>query len=366
MESQELAEIRSMARDFAQTELRPNVERWDHERATDDALAAHLGELGFLGMSMPERFGGMELGRDAVAAILQELAWGEASVALSLAIHARAALLLLERGTDAQQAAWLERLASGSAIACLALAEDHAGSDLGSMTTVATRTADGYAITGAKRWVSNGTHATVALVLAKVDDAAGLFIVELDNAGVTRGAREDTMGLRPLPIIRLQLQDCVVGADALVGGKPDASLQLDATSSFDSLSIAAISVGIAQAALEHATGYANVREQFGQPLRAFEGIQFKLADMATQTAAAAALLGTAAKSGDTQWTSMAKVFGSETAMEVTTQAVQVYGGYGYMRDYPVEKLMRDAKAMEIMGGANELLRVTVAAALYSD
>ncbi|MEO5509837.1 MAG: acyl-CoA dehydrogenase family protein [Longimicrobiales bacterium] len=367
VELQELDEIRSLAHDFALAELRPNVERWDHERATDPALAAQLAELGFLGMTVPERFGGMELSLAAVSAILLELAWGEPSVALTLALHSRAALLVLEHGTEDQRAAWLDALASGSASACLALAEEDAGSDLENVVTTARRSGDGFVLNGTKRWVSNGSTASVALVLAKMEDGAGgLFFVALDAAGVSVGARDDMMGLRPMPIVSLELMDCQVGTDALLGGTSEAREQLAATASFERLAIASIAAGIARAALEHAIGYAAEREQFGQPLRAFEGIQFKLADMATRTAAAHALLRAAAGSADVQQTQMAKLYATEAAMYVTTQAVQIYGGYGYMRDYPVEKLMRDAKAMEILGGANELLRVAVAAALYRD
>jgi alkylation response protein AidB-like acyl-CoA dehydrogenase len=385
VESQELAEIRSLARDFAHAELRPGVERWDHERAHDPALRAHLAEIGFYGVVVPERFGGMELDAPSTAAILQELAWGEPSVALALAIHARAAMLILEHGTDEQKTGWLERLATGEAVACLALAEEDAGSDLDAITTTARRTDDGFTINAEKRWVTNGTDANVAIVLAKLDGANALFLVDPASAGVERGKREDTLGLRSLPIITLTLKECRVGADALLGGKAgsagsagsaanagtagsagNAAAQLATSATFERLAIAAIALGIAESALEHAIGYANVREQFGQPLRAFEGIQFKLADMATRTAAASALVRAAALSSDAQQTLMAKLFSTETAMEVTTQAVQIYGGYGYMRDYPVEKLMRDAKAMEILGGANELLRVAVAEALYRD
>jgi alkylation response protein AidB-like acyl-CoA dehydrogenase len=382
VESQELDEIRSLARDFALAELRPHVEQWDHERSTGDALNTHLAALGFFGISIPERFGGMELPLPSVVAIIDELAAGEASVALMLSMHARAAKLILDHGTDAQRAAWLERMSTGDALACIAIAEENAGSDIASIAATAKRTKDGFVINGEKRWVSNGSNATFALVLAKVDGGeAGIFLVEMNNPGVSVGAREDTLGLRPLPINTVTFKDCLVGADALLGGADadaranagtdaganagaNGAAQLEATASFDRLTIAAIATGIARAALEHAIGYANIREQFGQPLRTFEGIQFKLADMATCTAAASALLRQAAQSDDAQQTLMAKLFATTTAMEVTTQAVQIYGGYGYMRDYPVEKLMRDAKGMEILGGANELLRVAVAEALY--
>ena len=364
VESSEQAEIRGLARDFAASELRPHVEQWDHARTIDPAVAAQLAELGFFGIAVPERFGGMDLGHGAVSAIVQELAWGEPSVALLLSLHARAAALLVRHGTEQQHSTWLERFATGEAKACLAFAEDSAGAM--EPATTATRDGDGYVLDGTKHWVTNAPHATVALVLARVEDGRGIFLVELDSDGVTVGAAEDTLGLRPLAITPLTLKGCAVPASALLGGRADAANQMAGTDALDQLCIASIATGIAEAATEYATGYANERAQFGRKLRMFEGIQFKLAGMATRTAAARALLGSAAQSGNEQWMRMAKLFSTETAMEVTTQAVQVYGGYGYMRDYPVEKLMRDAKAMEILGGANELLRVAVAEALYHD
>jgi alkylation response protein AidB-like acyl-CoA dehydrogenase len=364
VESQELDEIRSLARDFAQAELRPHVEQWDHERSTGDGLNAQLAELGFFGMTIPERFGGMELPAASSVAIIEELAYGEASVALALTLHAKAANIVVEHGTDAQRSALLERMATGDAMTCLAFAED-TGADVASITTTARRTASGYTVNGVKRWVTNGLNATYAFVLAKVDgDTPAIFIVDMSSSGVKLGERDDTLGLRPLPIGTITFENVDVAEDALLGGSADATAQLNDASTFERLCIAAIATGISRAARDHAVGYANVREQFQTPLRQFEGIQFKLADMATCTAAASALLNSAAQSGDEQQARMAKLFATTTAMDVTTQAVQVYGGYGYMRDYPVEKLMRDAKAMEILGGANELLRVAVAEALY--
>ena len=365
VESQELSEVRAMAREFAQAELRPHVERWDHERAIDSALHGQLGQLGFFGMVVPERFGGMELDMTAVVAILEEIAAGEPAVALTLALQSHAALLLLEHGTDAQRNEWLERLAGGDALACMALAED-ADSDPVRAAARAANVADGYRLSGTKRWVTNGAAAQLAFVLAQVDGATGLFLTDLDATGIERGPRDDTLGLRALPIITLALKDVPLAAATLLGGKADAVAQLQSTARFEQLAVAAIATGIAAAATEHATGYADVREQFGTALRTFEGIQFILAEMATRTAAARALLREAAKSDVAQHTAMAKLFCSETAMSVTTQAVQVYGGYGYMRDYPVEKLMRDAKGLEIIGGANEHMRVAIAESLYRD
>ncbi|HEX6695028.1 MAG TPA: acyl-CoA dehydrogenase family protein [Longimicrobiales bacterium] len=364
-ESPEQAEIRALARDFAASELRPHVERWDHERRIDEAVRAQLAELGFFGISIPDRFGGMGLDDAAVSAIVQELAWGEPAVALVVSLQVQASGLLVQHGTDDQRTTWLERMATGDAHACLAFAED-AGAEAEELRTTAQRAGDGYVLNGTKRWVTGAADATFALVLARVDEGQGIFLVPMDASGVSIGQADDTLGLRSLPITSLILKDCAVPADSLLGGTAAAADQMASVAMHDQLCIASIAAGIAEAASEYAIGYANEREQFGRKLRTFEGIQFKLAGMTTRTAAARALLASAALSGDAQRTRMAKVFSTETAMDVTTQAVQVYGGYGYMRDYPVEKLMRDAKAMEMLGGANELLRVAVAEALYRD
>jgi alkylation response protein AidB-like acyl-CoA dehydrogenase len=277
----ETLEIRQMARQFAQSDVRPHVEKWDHDGAIPPETLAQIAELGFFGMLMAEEQGGMAFDTATYAAAIEELAWGEAGLALLVA------------------------------------AANVAGSDE----------------------VPDGRLAMLA------DDTGGMFLVP---ATQTSGARVSTLGFRTIEIIRADRgRDHLHGSDvALIG-------------------VAAIAIGIAQAALEHARAYADEREQFSTKLREFEGLQYKLADMATRIAAARALLH-AVCSGDESGSgaAMAKVFASETAMWVTTQAVQIFGGYGYMRDYPVEKLMRDAKATELLEGSNESLRVAIARNLY--
>lgn len=269
-----------MARQFAQSDLRPHVEKWDHDGAVPTEALASLAELGFLGMLLPEEAGGMGFDMATYAAAIEELAWGEPGVALIVATANEA-----------------------------------------------------------------GEHDTPSGKLEMLpDEYGGMFLVPAGAAGT----RVSTMGFRTVEIVRSE------GAAA----RPEAS---DA----GLIGIAAIAIGIAESALQHAIGYANEREQFGTKLRDFEGIQYKLADMMARTEAARALL-QAACAGDAGGSgpSLAKVFASEAAMWVTTQAVQIFGGYGYMRDYPVEKLMRDAKATEMLAGSNEALRVTIARNLY--
>lgn len=382
-----LEEIRTLARQFAQDQLRPHVERWDHERALDRGILSELGELGFFGMTVPEAYGGMELDLPTYAAAIEALAWGDPAVALIVARSATVADMLLRHGSETQKRAWLERLASGEATACTTLSERGHGA-LGEGIR-ATAVEDGWRLDGATGFVVNGRAAELALVGAEaaapdIGSAPPLFLVASDSAGYTVGERAATLGFSAVDIVHVALDDVRLdeaaalridafpqrgevgrGASAVAATSAGSGAGAAAASTdFGRVSIAAIAVGIAQAALDHALDYANQREQFGQKLRAFEGIQLKLADMAVRLQAARALIVEAASSPAPARTAAAKVMASETAMWVSTQAVQVFGGYGYMRDYPVEKLMRDAKGTELLEAANDDLRVLITAEMY--
>ena len=358
---QDMQEIRTLAREFAQSELRPHTERWDHDRSIDPSIHKQIAELGFFGMLTPEAFGGMGFDLATYVAVLEELAWGEPGIAVLVAQSANAATLIDRHGTDGQKQQWLEALASGAVMPCFAFAESDAGSDLSRIETNANQEKAGWTVSGTKAWVTNPSAAGLAFVLARADNEPQLFLVPKE-AGWTVGAREDTPGLRTLEIAELVLN----GAQVDQAGRLDAreTQPSSPTGELGRLSIAAISVGLAQAALDHALSYANEREQFGTKLRHFEGLQYKLADMAVRVEAARQLTQHAAERQQPLLMAMAKLFASESAMWITTQAVQIFGGYGYMRDYPVEKLMRDAKAMELLEGANELQRVYIAQGLY--
>ena len=356
----ETLEIRQLARQFAQSELRPHVERWDHEGSVDSPAFEQLAELGFFGMLVPEAYGGMEFDLPTYAAVLEELAWGEPSVALTVATTSLVVDLIVHHGSDSQKQQWLEPIARGETLACFALSEE-AGSDPGSVATTATRVDEQWILSGTKMWVTNGRTAALTLVVARTATGLAAFLVPTDAAGYSAAQRATTMGLRPVEIVTVELREVRVAADAMLALAEPAVL-FAAPGAL--VALGAIAVGIAQAAFEYALGYADEREQFGAKLRSYEGLQFKLADMATRTAAARLLVQMAATEGTVAAAAMAKVFASETAMWVTTQAVQIYGGYGYMRDYPVEKLMRDAKATEIVAGSNEQLRVLIAGGLY--
>ena len=364
-------QIRELAVQFAEGELRPHVEAWDREKRLDPGVLAQLGELGFFGMLAPEEHGGMAFDIPTYVTALEALAWGEPTIALTLSIHSAFAVdLILRHGTDAQKQRWLPALASGDVLGCFALSEPDAGSDAGAVSARARREGDDWVLDGVKKWVTNGGAAGLAVVIARTGDegARGLsaFLVPTDAEGWRVGDREATMGLRPVEVVTVELDGLRLGADALLGAEGDGFRLAMEGLDLGRLGIAAQSVGIAQAALDHARAYADEREQFGRPIRKFEAIQFMLADMQTRIAAARSLLLWAAGERTTSAAAMAKLFCSETAMKATTDAVQVFGGYGYMRDYPVEKLMRDAKATEIYEGTNEIQRVVIARELYRE
>ncbi len=365
----DLAEITALAQQFAEGELRPHVERWDREAALEPAVLEQLGELGFFGMLAPDEHGGMDFDRETYLAVLEALSWGEPSIGLTLSIHSAFAVSLLVRhGTPEQRERWLPELAAGERLGCFALSEEGAGSDAAAASATAERVDAGWVLNGTKKWVTNGRIAGLAVVVARTGGggAAGLsaFLVPTDSNGWVVEGRENTMGMRPVEVVTVRLDALELPGDALLGEEGAGFTLAMEGLDLGRLGIAAQAVGIARAALDHAVAYADEREQFGHALREFEAIQFKLADMATRIAAARSLLYWAAEQGTTQASSMAKLFCSETAMAVTTEAVQIFGGYGYMRDYPVEKLMRDAKATEIYEGTNEIQRVIIARDLY--
>jgi butyryl-CoA dehydrogenase len=344
-----LQEIRELAHQFATDRLRPNVERWDHDAGVDAGVQAQLAELGFHGMLVPEAHGGLEFPLATCAAVLEEIAWGEPAMAFALLASASVATFLAGRGGPAS--AWLEALASGERTGGIAIA-DSAGS------LEASPDGNSLRLDGHARWVLRSGGPDVLVLAAGGSNGDRRVAVPGEANGLTTTERESTLGLRPARIDRIRL--------AAVDVDPAVCAEAGRSRIVEWIGTAAIAVGIARAALEHATGYAAVREQFNRRLRAFQGIRVKLADMSVRVSAARALTHEAALTGSPAAAAAAKVFASEAAMDVTTQAVQVFGGYGYMRDYPVEKTMRDAKATEIFNGTNDQCREVVAAALYSD
>jgi alkylation response protein AidB-like acyl-CoA dehydrogenase len=364
-------QIVELARDFARTRIEPHAAEWDRAARLPRAILDELGALGFLGMITPEADDGMGLDTLTYVLALEELAAADASLAVSVGIqHAVQSGLLLPHGTPAQRERWLRPLARGEMLAAIALAEADAGSDAAAIGAQAVREGDEWVLNGTKAWVTNGATANVAIVLARTasrpaGDGIAAFIVPTDLAGYHAGEPVDTMGLRASNTVPVTLDGVRLPAGHLLGEEGSGFAHAMDALVDSRLATAIVALGIARRALEHAVGYCAVRKQFGRALREFEALQFKLADMATRVEAVRALAHATAVRRDrgediTVQASMTKLLASETAMWVTTQAVQLFGGYGYMRDFPVEKLFRDAKGTEILDGTSEMQRLVIA------
>jgi len=361
------------ARGFAATEIAPYAAQWDRDSHFDASLIGKLGHLGFLGMMIPEAHGGHGLDALTYLLALEEIAAADASVAVLMSVHnSLPTQMLLKYGTDAQQQAFLGPLARGEMLGAFALSEADAGSDAASMRSQAVRDGGHWVLNGTKAWISAGAHAGVIIAMARTDtpDARkgakgiGAFIITPDLPGFSVGKKENKMGLRASETVQVVFDDLRVPADRLLGDETQGFIYALQSLEHGRLGIAAQAIGIARAAYEHAVAYAKERQQFGQPIGEFQGIQFKLADMATRIHAARSLLHATAAAKDRgapigEYSSMCKLFATETAMWVTTQAVQVFGGYGYSKEYPVEKLFRDAKVTEIYEGTSEIQRVVI-------
>lgn len=371
------AEIQRLARDFAQNEIAPCAAEWDRRSHFEPRLIKQLGDLGFLGMLVPEEHGGLGLDNLTYLIALEEIAAADASAAVLMSVHnSLPTQMLLKYGNADQKRRFLMPMAHGELLGAFALSESEAGSDAASLSVQAVRDGDSWILDGTKSWVTSGDHAGVILAMARTDTpgmrrgARGIstFIITPDLPGFKVGKREDKMGLRASPTVQLVFDRMRVPADRLVGDEGQGFVYAMQSLEHGRLGIAAQSVGIARHALELSIAYANERRQFGHLIKEFEGIQFKLADMATRVHSARALLHAAAAAKDRgesvgPFTSMAKLQASETAMWVTTQAIQIFGGYGYMKDYPVERLFRDAKVTEIYEGTSEIQRIVIGRAL---
>lgn len=373
-------QIIELARDFARDHIAPHAAEWDRTRKFPRPVIDELGRLGFLGITVPERYEGMGVDTVTYLLALEEIAAADASVAVSISIqNAIPATMLVRHGTPAQQERWLKPLARGELLVGFALSEPDAGSDPAAMRAQAVRDGPGgeWVLNGMKAWATNGGTADLMMVMVRTDSpdarrgAKGIstFIVPTGTPGYRAGPPEDKMGLRASNTATVALEDLRLPADALLGEEGMGFVYSMEGLDAGRLGIATQAVGIARRALELAVAYCAERRQFDHPLRDFQGVQFKLADMATRVAAARALTQAVAARKDRgedirQAASMAKLFASETAMWVTTQAVQLFGGYGYMRDFPVEKLFRDAKVTEIYEGTSEVQRIVIARGLY--
>lgn len=377
----EQREIRDMARDFVEGEIVPRAAAWDRDRAFDREVLDKLAELGFMGMLTPPAYGGLGFDAPTYLVALEEISRGDAALALTVAIqNGPVPHILLAHGSEEQKSRWLPALASGEKIAAFALSEADAGSDPSGIATRAREGDGGWDISGSKKWVTNGSRADLAIVFARTGSAGsrppiGAFLVDTDAGGYRVGRREKTMGLCASETVSVDLEGVRVGPDRLVADPGRALGYALGALDLGRLGIGAQAVGIAQAALEHATGYARERRQFGRPIADFGAIRSSLAMMAARIAASRALVMEGAAAWEargrgvgeglpvTARSAMAKLLATETAMLVTEEAVRIFGGYGFMREFPVEKLMRDAKGTEIYEGTSEVLRLVIGRAL---
>jgi alkylation response protein AidB-like acyl-CoA dehydrogenase len=365
------ADVRTMVRDFARSELAPHARDWDARAHFPRDVFRALGDLGLLGILVPEEYGGAGLTYRHYIAVLEELGAAEGGVALSVAAHnSLCTNHLYLFGSEAQKRRWLPELASGRILGAWGLTEPEAGSDAGATRTVARRNGDGWVLTGSKNFITHASVGGAAVVMARTapgTDHRGIsaFVLPLDAPGVSIGKHEDKLGMRVSDTASLVFDECRLGSDALIGGEGDGFVQAMEVLDGGRISIAALSVGIARGAFDAALAYARVRRQFGKAIGDFQGIRFKLADMATLVDASRLLTERAADSKDaggktTILSAQAKVYASEAAVRVSEEAVQIHGGYGYTKDYPVEKFWRDAKLCTIGEGTSEIQRLVIA------
>ena len=373
----DLLVLQRAVRDFAQREIAPVAVELDRDPRFPRATLRKMGEMGLLGILTPEAYGGLGLGYLAYAVLLEEIAAADASHATIASVtNGMPQSLILAHGSPPQRDRWLPRLAAGEAIGAFCLTEPHAGSDAVALRTRARRVDGGYRLDGSKAWITSGGEADVYLVLAKTDPEAGArgitaFVLERDTPGLSFGAPERKLGQHAAITTSVRFDDAFVPEDQRLGEEGQGFVMAMSALDGGRVGIAAQALGIARAAFTAAARHAEEREAFGRPIREFQAIGFKLADMATRIEAARLLTQRAAWLLDrgvraTKEVSMAKLSASETAVFVCDAAVQVFGGYGYSADYPVERYLRDARVTTLYEGTSEIQRVVISRQIHRE
>ena len=371
----EARQLIALARELAAEELAPRAAEFEERGECPRELFRTLGRVGLLGLAYDEEYGGGAQPYEVYLQVLEELATGWAAVALGISVHTLTCFPVANFGTDEQKKRWLPDMLGGELLGAYCLSEASAGSDAASLQARATRDGDSYVLNGTKAWVTHGGVADYYDVFCRTSDDRGrgisLLVVDAGTPGVAPQPPERKMGLRSSPTAQVVLDNARVDAERLIGAEGD-GLRI-ALSALDSgrLGISAVAVGVAQAALEVAVGYSKQRKQFGQRIVDFQGVSFLLADMAAGIEAARSLYLAAARRRDagkpySQHASMAKLVATDTAMKVTTDAVQVLGGYGYTSEFPVERYMREVKVMQIFEGTNQIQRMVIGRHLAAD
>ncbi|GEN54793.1 acyl-CoA dehydrogenase [Halobacillus faecis] len=370
--------MRKMVRDFAEKEVAPAVERMEREDRFPSELLPKMGELGLMGVPIPEKYGGAEMDYISYIIAIHEISKVSATLGVILSVHTSVGTNpILYFGTEEQKNKYIPKLASGEYLGAFALTEPSAGSDASSLKTRAVKQGDHYILNGSKVFITNGGNADTFIVFARtnpdVETKRGLsaFIVERDTPGFSIGKAEKKMGLHGSSTVSLNFDQCEVPVSQRLGEEGEGYKIALANLNIGRIGIAAQSLGIAEAALEHAVSYAKEREQFGRPIAHLQGVSFKLADMATEVEAskllvynAASLQAAGKKCG--KEVSMAKLMASKTAVKASIEAVQVHGGYGYTEDYAVERFFRDAKVCEIYEGTSEIQKIVIGNHLIRD
>ncbi|MGE7777527.1 acyl-CoA dehydrogenase family protein [Chitinophaga sp. NPDC101104] len=364
-------QIAQVIKDFGKTNIQPHIMEWDESQTFPADLFHRMGELGLMGVLVPESYGGSGLGYLEYVTVISEVARLCGAVGLSLAAHNSLCTgHILQFGNEEQKQRWLPKLASGQWIGAWGLTEPNTGSDAMNMKCTAKKEGDEWVINGTKCWITHGKSGDVAVVIARtgaVRDSHGMtaFVVERGTPGFSGGKKENKLGMRASETAEMIFDNCRIPAGNMLGKEGDGFIQSMKVLDGGRISIAALSLGIAKGAYDAALKYSQERHQFDKPISSFQGISFKLADMATQIAAAELLTMQAADMKNkhlpmTKQAAMAKYYASEVAVSVANEAVQVFGGYGYTKDFPVEKFYRDAKLCTIGEGTSEIQKIVIA------
>ncbi len=375
--TQEQEMIRDAMRAFAQERLAPFAAEWDKHHTFPAEALKELGELGAMGMCVPEEWGGAGMDYMSLVLTLEEIAAGDGATSTIVSVQNSLACGITQKyGTDAQKEEWLKPLARGEKLGCFCLTEPHTGSDAAAITTRADRDGDHFVLNGVKQFITTGKHAHMAIVFAVTDKAAGkkgisCFLVPTNTPGFIVGRTEDKMGQHASDTVQIILENCRVPASALLGQEGEGYKIALSNLEAGRIGIAAQSIGMARAAFEAAVRYAKERVTFGQPIIEHQAVNFKLADMATLLDAARLMVWRAAQLKDAgkpclKEASMAKMFASEAAEKIASDAIQIHGGVGYTSDFPVERIYRDVRICQIYEGANDIQRLVIGRAIASE
>jgi alkylation response protein AidB-like acyl-CoA dehydrogenase len=366
--------IQQMIVDFAKKEIDPFRKEWDDNQIFPKELFHKMGTLGLMGVLVPHEYGGSGFGYQEYVTAISTLASFDGAIGLSMAAHNSLCTgHILQFGNEEQKHKWLPKLATGEWIGAWGLTEPNTGSDAGNMRTTAKKVGENWVLNGTKNFITHGKSGDIAVVIARTGEigdsrAMTAFVVERGTKGFKAGKKEDKLGMRASETCEMIFEDCHLPTENVLGSVGEGFIQSLKVLDGGRISIAALSLGIAQGALREAIAYSKEREQFNQPISNFQGISFKLADMATKVEASSLLTYNAAKAKDekkevTKISAMAKLFASETCVEVSSDAVQIFGGYGYIKDYPVEKFYRDSKLCTIGEGTSEIQKLVISRAI---